>query len=592
MSFSKGHGHELLPKPPAAAWAQWLSRKRIGVGVGLVVVAAVMVLQCLFGPAGFGRLERMAKETGSVAEFWEHPVPNHAGTHIIYQQSTETGIGVFLAEMPGGNAKLLYELPEKFATKDRGALNLRVWGWAPDDSLLAFSHLNVSNRLIVICNGRTGEREAEARVSRQIKGLVWLDADTVAFVNERDDLYYWGAGPGKRGSSPVSFVKRGVQKPAVAVRSLVALAPDTIAWHDGGGIWSWRFGADQPTAVWTGPTNNIVDMAVDARRQNFLLRLKDADGEGVARVEAASGRFELLRRFAALPRETNKNQVVWLPGGFAHSWGGVARHAVSVYPRFGGPAHEIVFRGGILSYTAVGGSLYLVGSRAGEPPGVWRYRGPDSLTCVLSNPVAQYRLAKPVAPERHEFITASGYKISYWLWSPPRVLRGKKYPLLVGGPCWGWDSYRSAVVNGGAYLVNVERDDWYSDWTEGVQELVEHLRTRIPLDDREFYLFGTSAQVSHAARLLERAPETWRGMLMFGPGGAGPALEIIKGHRLLVDCGADDRYTEGALRYRDEALKRGIAITTMVHQDAEHTYRSIRSVRARDQAVMRFMFQR
>ena len=77
---------------------------------------------------------------------------------------------------------------------------------------------------------------------------------------------------------------------------------------------------------------------------------------------------------------------------------------------------------------------------------------------------------------------------------------------------------------------------------------------------------------------------------MFDPGGSGPSFYGLQGHRLFIDCGADDLYTGGALQYRDAALQNGVAITTVVHEDAEHTYRSIRSVRSRDEAVMKFVF--
>ena len=591
MPSYRGHGLEVLPKPEKPAWARWLSRKRLGLLVGIGVILVIVIARFVASGRLAAHYQALATEVGSVPEFWSEVSPNHSGTGIVYQQSTETGVGVFFSPLPSGERKMVYELPEKFAIKERGAQNLNVWGWAPDDSLFAFSYLSGTNRLIAIHNGKTGEKERETKVSRQLKGFVWLDANAVAYVNERDDLYYWGAGTEKRGSSPVSFVKKGAQKPGIPVRGLTAVSPDTIAWHDGSAIWSWQFGTERPAKLWDGETNNIVDMGIAPGGNYFLLRLKESGGETIARVQLAGGRLETLARINALAQQTNKNHVVWLGGGFAHAWGGVATHSVFIYPQYQAKPQELVFPGGIMSYASSGSSLYLVGSRAGEPLGVWRYDGNmEKVTCVLSNALPRYRLAKPVTPEQSEFKTKGGTTINYWLWSPPKVAPGKKYPLLMGGPCWGWDSYRSAAVNGGAYVVNIDRDDWYSDWTEGVPELLEHLRESLKLDETKLYAFGTSAQVWHASRLVEEYPDTWRGVLMFSPGGSGPSFDKIKKHRLFIDCGADDRYTEGALKYRDEGLKRGIAITTMVHEDAEHTYRSIRSVRSRDQAVMRFLF--
>ena len=592
MSFNRGHGLHLIPKNENSTKASWITHKAWRIAFFLSIVVAVVSARFLVWGLRAAHFHSISRETGSVAEFCGQVSPNHAGTALVYQQSVENGVGVFFAQIPGGNGKLLYELPEKYATKNRGALNLNVWGWAADDSLFAFSRLNGPSRELIICNGKSGAPERDAKVNRQIKDLVWLGSDALAFVNDENNLYFWRAGNESRGSRVSSFVRKGRTKPDISVRSLVALGNDTVAWQDGSAIWSWRYGAESPRRIWQGENRDIVDMGLSPDGQMFLLRLKDRNMETVAGVPVDGGEKEELAQFKALEGQTIKNQIVWWGEGFARAWGGVWQHSVFVYPHYGDKPQELWFPGGIISYSASGNSLYLAGSRSGEPLGVWRYTvGQVEPTCVLSNSFPRYQVALPVAPEKKEFLAKNGTTITYWLWTPPGIEPGSKHPLLLGGSCWGWDSYRSAVVNGGAYVVNIDQDDWYSDWTVGVPELMQYLRDSLPLDDARCYLFGTSAQVQYASHLLVEYPEIFRGELMFSPGGMGPSLKGLQGHGLFMDCGADDGITAGVLKYRDSAFRNGVAVTTIVHQDAEHTYRSIRSVRSRDEAVMKFVFE-
>lgn len=587
MSY-KGHGFEFLPKPDKSVWATWFSRKQGGLFVG-VGVAVVVFAVWFWQQQDEARYQAIATEVGSVAEFWGDPSPNHAGTGIVYKRSTETGIGVFLSSIPGGERKLLYELPEKFADKDRGFQNLNVWSWAPDDSLFAFSYLNVSNRIIAICNGQTGEKEREAKVSRSIKDFVWLDANAVAYVNEKDDLYYWGAGNERRGSSPVSFVKKGTEKPFIQVQGLAAWGSESVAWHDGTSVWAWRFGEVNPAKLWEGMTNTLVDFETDSSNQILRLRFRDSTGDSVARYHVQSKRFESLAQLETLMIQTNR--IVWLGArSYACAKAAFAPNILKVYRDGQKQPLDLGFTGGLNSYVANNSGLYVVGSKVGEPVGIWCWDGKrEQLSCVVSNPMASYRHSTAVAPTQEQFATANGSKITYRMWVPPKISPKKQYPIIIGRASVRWNGYPIALANAGYYVVSIEQDDTETCWSDEVFPLLSHLEERINIKRSAMFLFGTSNHAWRASRVFDAKPELWQGMLLFCPGGSGPSLDNLVGKRLLIDCGADDPYSEGALRYRDRALERGIAITTVVHENAEHIYRSIRTLRSRDEAVIRFM---
>jgi len=186
MSSSKGHGHELLPKPETPVWGRWLFRKRTGITLLVAVVALVFAARWLAMSKRPRNLQVITTEVGTVAEFWGDPSPNHAGDRIVFQQSTENGVGIFHAEIPNGSRQLVFEQAEKgFDYR-----NFQVWGWSPDDRWFALSRRpdRESKREIVICHGKTGEIAATVAVERTVGDLAWLSPQAFVYVDDYQEL--------------------------------------------------------------------------------------------------------------------------------------------------------------------------------------------------------------------------------------------------------------------------------------------------------------------------------------------------------------------------------------------------------------------
>src|SRR5436190_5508712 len=79
-------------------------------------------------PKSSANLQQIAKEVGSIRKFIGTPVPNHAGTKILFKQTTDTGVGMFFSEVPNGHRQLVYEQPEK----DYHAHDVMFLGWSSD----------------------------------------------------------------------------------------------------------------------------------------------------------------------------------------------------------------------------------------------------------------------------------------------------------------------------------------------------------------------------------------------------------------------------------------------------------------------------
>jgi hypothetical protein len=61
-------------------------------------------------------------------------MPNKACDKLLFCQSTEQGVGVFLLNIASGQKRLIYEQPRKFYDP----VKFKILGWVPDDSLFAY----------------------------------------------------------------------------------------------------------------------------------------------------------------------------------------------------------------------------------------------------------------------------------------------------------------------------------------------------------------------------------------------------------------------------------------------------------------------
>lgn len=118
MSSTRGHGLELLPKPERPGWQRWFASKRIGLVVAVSVLLIVVAVRFIVSGRRAASLQAIATEVGSVAEFWGEVSPNHAGTEIVFKQSTETGVGAFFSPIEA-EREVKAEVQGAFSTRRR-----------------------------------------------------------------------------------------------------------------------------------------------------------------------------------------------------------------------------------------------------------------------------------------------------------------------------------------------------------------------------------------------------------------------------------------------------------------------------------------
>jgi len=148
-----------------------------------------------------------------------------------------------------------------------------------------------------------------------------------------------------------------------------------------------------------------------------------------------------------------------------------------------------------------------------------------------------------------------------------------------------------SFANAGSYFVSSEQDDKEGDWGEEVLPILAHLKSHLRIDAEKIYLYAASGFTPKVNRLLETHSEVWKGAILFSPP-AFPDATKLGFSRLLIDCGGEDFGAEAVAKYRDAAAQKGVAVTVAFHENAGHVYRSIASLRARDEAVINFLFGR
>jgi len=228
-------------------------------------------------------MQNVATEIGSVAEFWGDPAPNKAGSKIVFEQSTETGVGLFLFDCSTGSRKKLYEQNAIHFEEERQQLRFLIWGWSPDDRQFIYSRgPNGKLNQLVICDGNSGQATATLTLESAMSEGVWLSPSAFAYADGRQNLFKIEQAKDQQWSEPAAFRQHTTKKASHKIKGLIALTQDTVAWQEGKAIWAWQFDSPEPKIIWETKTNTLLDFSLDASGKQLLLHFRERDCESFA----------------------------------------------------------------------------------------------------------------------------------------------------------------------------------------------------------------------------------------------------------------------------------------------------------------------
>jgi predicted esterase len=550
-------------------------------------------------------LEAIANEAGSIRKFIGIPVPNNAGTRVLFEQTIEAGVGMFFCRIPGGHRQLLYEQPEKGSHVH----DIRFLGWSPDDKYFAYCR-RTDKREIVICDGDSGQAVTTIPVSQTIYSGLWLSPQNLVYLDRHQVLreIRQRQGQWSRPNHFKSFKSVPEKDPndqdnegepgQMSLQGLAA-AGDAVVWQQGGTIWSCKYDSDAPEKIWESKTNMLLEFCYSSKDQKYLLHCKDQNGEFLASYISGKGqlpaRFSELTRISTLPA-TN---VICINGinGFVYLTKADTGRKAFFIKQDNSSEPFIQSWASIKSFSANESQLYVIGARpfTNGLVGIWQYDTiSHSFNCVVSNQDSSFKYAKYDTTPPITLTNAMGDKISYTLRPPVDFSPSKKYLVVIGE---GWAGYQMAVNDGGAYFASLSREDRSADqYSEDIMAVYKDVAKNPNIDTNNVYLLGISAGASTVSRLLEEKPDLWRGAILFSPM-VFPDLSRCRVSRILVDYGTADKNLKilGSLKplsqFQDAALQAGIRITVATHNDAGHVFKSVNAERERVRELVKFLFE-
>jgi len=558
------------------------ARKRI---LAAVAVIAVVLGWRLVVYAKARHLQNIGRELVAVNMLVKYPVPNNAGSQVLFAQSTDQGVGLYLLNIASGKRETVYELSEGRILSG----SLLLLDWAPDDAMLAYAKpVKGKKQQVVLCSPSVVRTVRSLTVVGLIKEFRWLSPGAFAYLNNANDIYVVARGSHGKWAQTHEF--KNVTSPPVTHFS--ALSPTALAWKQSGGIWTLDLASGRASPLWKPETNHLVSayfsnekgkLLVSARNRDLSYDILSLDPE--TRAAYALGKVT----------EPNISKVNWANAGkgfafqCADHWG----DSLSLRGRESEEQARLFSQGEVIDFKARRDKVFLYGSEGNEPPGIWEYNvGTGAMRCLVASTRRAFTFAKAI---RHSSgtLTNGSRIITYQLWAPSHIPKGKRLPLILGQTPYRWNAYPYLAAAAGCQFVTVNRKSWeegIEHWEEDVLAVQAEFAKRPAVDPKRLYLYGHSAETVPISSLAASRPELWKGALIPSPA-ALPDLRSCRLSALLIDAAElDPGQAERLSAYQAEAAKVGVEVKLVLHPKARHTSWSRSTEQAKVEALAGFLF--
>jgi hypothetical protein len=591
----------------------FIKRTTIGFSLAMLVVALMLAWRMHVKASRPAHMQAIATELASIGKFMlPIPMPDKGCDKLLFGQSTDQGVGVFLLNIADGQKQLVYEQPRKFYDP----VKFKIFGWAPDDSLFAFQQHDSqewAGSRVVICDGNTGKTITTVNVDGKmmdgnyvfgiISSFVWLSPHAFAYIRivggDTDLVVVEKGADGKWVSAEP--VKISAKNP---LGMLVALSDHSVVWQEGNTLQSLDVTSGSTTQIFELTTNELEGFSFSPDSGKFLLLCGDQAGENLfvfqpegklswGRIQAGS--LTNIYRISSQPRSVEKALWINHEQGIAYMMQDLGQETLFILTNSTADPMALGARGSVISFNVSGNQIFITGSLTNEPPGIWQYDvASGSLNCIYSSQEHPFKYAKYVVPLCKTVTNASGRLITYHLWEPAQASSGKKCAVLLGQSPYNWQVYPELTVNGGDFFVNVDRPSFLclelNNWAEDVTAVYGELAKDPRIDMNAVYVYGTSAESGELASFVDQKPNQWKGIILITPENF-PNLSGLHFSKILIDDGMDDKSTiEGVKKYQQAAAEVGVPLTLVLHKDTAHIYWSIATQREEAQQLAKFLF--
>ncbi len=563
----------------------------------------IVVLLVVLGRWGWVSLKyaearRIADELNVPGNFWGAPVSNHANTAFIFGERSEIGINLYLT-----NAKTNKIPIGTLAAGNFNVTTLRLLAWSPDDNFCAYTH----DGGLFIYDGSSGQELTALNIGGDVANFTWLSnsqlvtfkgPDLIELANQQNE---WRLNHimTLTNSQPVS--------------ALASLTDHSIVWRQGQEIWAYDFNDQTPRKIWEAKTNNLVDFAVTENTGELLLNLGTKGGS----LFKLNPFFRIQRNSDFAPDQKidelqNTNEYVFEVSSINDGKGRVYLSAdtgerytpaitafsaikdKTLFVRRDSQSQPIQILGKreVVDYSINHNRIYITGSLTNEPPRIWQYDiASDSLTCVYSS-LSPLKHATLVADQFYEITNKQDKITTYRLWSPPKILPGKKYPVMIGQTVYKWQAEPQIAANCGYYFALASRPIWSSpqieNWADDVMNVYHELAKNPNIDTNRVFLYGVSAEGYYVDNMLVQEPELWKGAYL--EGAAGPDSPPLAQHPFSVSIvvGKQDPGLNWISNYLEHAVQNG-QFARVVLKEGGHSWLSGASLRVSARSLAEFL---
>ena len=524
-----------------------IRRKSIPGIVMLSIIAVFFTLRAGWLRAHFPHdLEQQARGFTRLDIIEKPAVANHAGTAIGLIHTTEYGEGVFIENIEEKTERKLCEV--KDASYDPQSTWL--FGWSPDDSILAFSW----NHSLQLVRSDTGERLGSL-AGDMIKSFTWLSTNACAYLSNGGDLVLI------KSDGETWKVSRSWPLPTAtgAPEQLLATGADTVAWRAKRQVWRMDLSSGEPKLFFTVPGTGIRSYAYSQETHTFLVAdLRGAAFRTLMAVPDSEGDLSVK----VLPcKHPGINGPQWINHGKGYAYSddnlGVNGTEPLIIKLTEDAPEKVCFPHGQMLYTFCDDTnIYAVGGQTNEAFGVWRYDyKQDQMTCAwCPNPDPKTELHyQPLLTGHAEM--GDKHVESFYLIPPAHFSKSQKYPLAIGFAGYDWSPASQGAATGqvlancGAYTAYVSYR-WPADqprneavyWqTAGnLLAVYNQLSTNPHIDTNCVYIFGYSENTRMVELLADRFPGRWKGVIDLSAIGAFPAAKAGVTDRLTAFSTASD----------------------------------------------------
>lgn len=578
-----------------------LPSKRVGV---ILTIAIPLLVIIWHGTAALinrpAHLDKIVKELGSttIGRFFRNPMPDHSGTRLLFLESTENGVGLFLSKVGDGHRKLLYE--ELY--KQPNTPSDRFLGWSPDDKFFAYSR-DYKQWEIAICDGDTGNTLATFPTTTRAVSGAWLSHHNLAFACEDQVLYEVENSQGKwTVPEPFDYFKNASDKlKNDPIENLTAFDADSVVWQQGNAIWSCGEHDDVPVKIWDATTNTMIEFSYSQAAQKFLLHCKDATGQFF--MVLYPDRPEQAEDITRInPKQYNPRDLTLINDGKGYVFMSHDTATSNTFVIKFDDSHvptQVPWPHQVTGFAASQHEIFIASSLGNRPIEINEYdMASGSVECAAPMTEQHFEYLTNYTMECNQITNAAGENLKYYLFESPHH-NVKKHPLIIGVPGAGqigyaWAEPPVAFANCGCYYVYVDREQRDpSEWAQDMFTVYESLVKRPDIDANNVYLYGISVGALQVYELLREKPGLWKGAILLNPIlSTDPTQFTAK--KIFIDCGDSDPNfgkdgSEVPRRFQDAIAKSGIPVTLLIHPGQAHSLWSPSAERERMREALIFL---